>query len=586
MSTSVIPHSKLSASEFAAKIRAKYPGTYDHVSDEDLTSKILQKYPDYRERVKEPIPGASSHPFGTGSFMNAVVSDLSGLGKGMVEGVPGMAASALERGIEDYQWKSKGLPTPEQQHSAQQKAQGYSPFYRYVSTPLASGAGVNVEGMEDAASRGDVGGVAGHVVVPAAAAVAPVVGEGAMRAGSGISHAMPEGGIVERSPLATAPVKDIAGKAARAFSDVVDPDITGIVSPRLAHAQRIVGKIGRVIDKPSAGPVVSPEVPHTSAGPSITINDQPIAAEYPGPEPQLPEAETPWGGNTKATGKTTASGDINAEQARINKGKDVAYHQSKANEITDTPYQPPQARKGPVKPPSATAAFPEMMQPAGGGVVNPNPEFRGLGPEPKAAPESGGAPLKVAPNAPEQPFLPSEYFYRGGKQAGPVSAPSDFPPASSPEFREQAFDEVMDQRDAERAAQEHKNANLASTLQESIKQANSPVEPRWAYRSRSVGDRGIPSASRAQATLDPVRARQYMVNRGDVTGQPQEMIRTDINRLPQEQYTVQSESAMPDFVKFNSPVEEQYINPVSEEMMRELGLAPQPESLLTKRTRK
>lgn len=38
--------------EFSAKIRAKYPGAYDSISDEELTQKVLAKYPVYQSQVK------------------------------------------------------------------------------------------------------------------------------------------------------------------------------------------------------------------------------------------------------------------------------------------------------------------------------------------------------------------------------------------------------------------------------------------------------------------------------------------------------------------------------------------------------
>jgi hypothetical protein len=45
---------QLTAEQFAAKIRAKYPGAYDHLQDQELTTKVLQKYPEYNEKVMAP----------------------------------------------------------------------------------------------------------------------------------------------------------------------------------------------------------------------------------------------------------------------------------------------------------------------------------------------------------------------------------------------------------------------------------------------------------------------------------------------------------------------------------------------------
>lgn len=54
---------QLTVGQFAAKVRAKYPGAYDSVSDSDLTQKVLAKFPDYAPMVNinapEPLKGAT-----------------------------------------------------------------------------------------------------------------------------------------------------------------------------------------------------------------------------------------------------------------------------------------------------------------------------------------------------------------------------------------------------------------------------------------------------------------------------------------------------------------------------------------------
>ena len=41
----------LTTQQFAAKIRAKFPGSYDDLSDADLSNKVLAKYPQYQTQV-------------------------------------------------------------------------------------------------------------------------------------------------------------------------------------------------------------------------------------------------------------------------------------------------------------------------------------------------------------------------------------------------------------------------------------------------------------------------------------------------------------------------------------------------------
>ena len=54
----------MNSSEFAQTIRDKFPGSYDHVDDQTLTGKILEKYPQYSDRVTIDSP----QPQGMGSM--------------------------------------------------------------------------------------------------------------------------------------------------------------------------------------------------------------------------------------------------------------------------------------------------------------------------------------------------------------------------------------------------------------------------------------------------------------------------------------------------------------------------------------
>src|SRR5271157_1860860 len=47
--------SLLNSQQFAAKIRAKYPGAYDDIADDDLTRRVVAKYPEYSASVKVPL---------------------------------------------------------------------------------------------------------------------------------------------------------------------------------------------------------------------------------------------------------------------------------------------------------------------------------------------------------------------------------------------------------------------------------------------------------------------------------------------------------------------------------------------------
>jgi hypothetical protein len=44
-------NTKLSVEDFATKVRARYPGAYDHVPDRELAERVIHKYPVYADRV-------------------------------------------------------------------------------------------------------------------------------------------------------------------------------------------------------------------------------------------------------------------------------------------------------------------------------------------------------------------------------------------------------------------------------------------------------------------------------------------------------------------------------------------------------
>lgn len=76
----------MNTQEFASTIRKKYPGSYDGVDDVTLSKKVLEKYPEYADRVT-----FESQPDEQNVLQNAV-SDLKGLG----ESVKRIATSPLD----------------------------------------------------------------------------------------------------------------------------------------------------------------------------------------------------------------------------------------------------------------------------------------------------------------------------------------------------------------------------------------------------------------------------------------------------------------------------------------------------------
>lgn len=82
----------------------------------------------------------------------------------------------------------------------------------------------------------------------------------------------------------------------------------------------------------------------------------------------------------------------------------------------------------------------------------------------------------------------------------------------------------------------------------------SEPEPKYAYRTRDVGEQGVPSDSHAQATSSLDQAQSYLDSRGDLTGKPQEIVRIDLNKAGK--YSEQQHPDGPTWYKFGGPLPE------------------------------
>jgi hypothetical protein len=92
---------QLSPQDFAAKIRAKYPGAYDSLSDSDLTAKVVAKHPEYQSVVAMPsaatqTPDSGDAPI-AGAYKQAGKSLVGGVGDAVKSllGMPGQIYHAF-----------------------------------------------------------------------------------------------------------------------------------------------------------------------------------------------------------------------------------------------------------------------------------------------------------------------------------------------------------------------------------------------------------------------------------------------------------------------------------------------------------
>lgn len=197
--------------EFAGKIRDKYPGSYDQIPDAELTQKFLTKYPVYRGVVKTQFETDRS-PENREGFLKGAWNTVKNIPGGIASAVSDPMGTAIQTGITVAD------------NDAHRKSEGRSGAYRSVAG-VGDILGVDARGMEDAADRGDTSGILGHAAGSAAPYVAPLAIEGVARG-----------------------VGAVAKPIIKAASSI-DPDVTGILSPRAASAQRLALRVGKAINR-------------------------------------------------------------------------------------------------------------------------------------------------------------------------------------------------------------------------------------------------------------------------------------------------------------------------------------------------
>lgn len=183
--------------DLANKVRAKYPGAYNDMNDQQLEAAVIAKYPQYKDLAAPSQPSLTNQgPSGNQTqegFGGALGSDLLGMAKGagqlMVTGGFGLPYQAAKQSLADYQsYKMTGKTLAERDAEARAAA-GHGKAYQ-VGAGVNEALGVNVKGMEQAADQGDMGGVLGHA---AAVPVASAVTAGTLKGGAGVVNKLKAG---------------------------------------------------------------------------------------------------------------------------------------------------------------------------------------------------------------------------------------------------------------------------------------------------------------------------------------------------------------------------------------------------------
>lgn len=166
---------KLTSQQFAAKIRAKYPGAYDSVSDDELTQRVVTKYPDYAQSVQMPsaaapvgltpeslgvkpgIPGSSPKALQGAPTMADNLAAGRGEMPGSFEGKPGNTGQYIENGPGEMLAGGKDIAQGKVARGAHRVISG-------AGTTALPAAPFAIVAAPGAALRLALGGVAGSVV--------------------------------------------------------------------------------------------------------------------------------------------------------------------------------------------------------------------------------------------------------------------------------------------------------------------------------------------------------------------------------------------------------------------------------------
>ena len=202
----------------------------------------------------------TQHP----GFWATLASDAENLGKGIAS-AGGTALRTLggdpHAAQEMMESTARVLDT-----DPQRKAAGYGPVYR-AAAPLGGLAGVDVPTMEAHAAHGDVAAVRADAVTPLAALG---VSEAAVHGGpTAAKTAQPYFDAV-KDAVSIKGARTAIANAADTGAAVLGNDVTGMISPRAAHAGKMLGKIADLVrpakPEPSFPGAPLPEHPGTFPG--------------------------------------------------------------------------------------------------------------------------------------------------------------------------------------------------------------------------------------------------------------------------------------------------------------------------------
>jgi len=170
MSTTPLP-----IDQFAKRVRDKYPGAYDKLSDADLVNRVVTKYPQYKDNVAsyaETQFEKDREPDAEGSgFLSHVGQSL----RSMIPDPPKTMGEAVKSGLTASTAMLSPLMNAGREAAAAHERGHGLPYS--AAAGASTLVGVSPERMEQAAEKGDTAGIWGEAAVPAMMAVSPLMGE-------------------------------------------------------------------------------------------------------------------------------------------------------------------------------------------------------------------------------------------------------------------------------------------------------------------------------------------------------------------------------------------------------------------------
>lgn len=493
-------------------------------------------------------PSGDQHKGVWDTFSDDVKSVFSGLWHGAIEGKPTyeQTPQGAAKAIADMDAASKAG----QAADATRKAEGRGLAYR-IGAGVAENVGTNVTGMEEGARTGNSDAVIGHMLAGQALAAAPLAAEGVakvapkFRDAAGTALRTETGGLKPSVKAVSALAKMVGG-----------PEIAEAVIPaRPGAATMVERRAVPITQSPNYDPTAFKEGAASRISPSgdaVPITQSPYYEQW---QTKVAEEATA----RRAAVREAAKLDARAREAVPVSGSPY-YNQnqehlaSQAKLLREAAAAEEEARK-PVPVTKSPSYDPGAFK-AGAAQRTTGP-----GQPSTIVPPSLGAPAVQISEGRPATWTNERVIQlaaKGDRNAISQAVRRGFMLPENARY-------VMGDMDYASGVSNPKSVTKFGPTGEPIVQG-APMEE-VAYRSRDVGEQGVPSdvRSHAHATTDLEDLQRLAPGRESITGKPQEFIKADLTKLTEgKDYVRVHRPGEADWIRFLRPLKESEIQRVSQ----------------------